>query len=176
MITCVICCQTCYRNYRNITFKDDNALPRCPCFKNYYCTVCKNKCHWSVHKNLKYEFVEYMEEETVTLKDMEAYYYDCKKQLEVTRQLLMYSKSDIIKLNLECISTQQKIMANAIRLKEIALNKTVFESAEEYIDMLIIDEKDLHKEGWQTRVKEMEIVKEHQKKLLEIFQGKSELL
>ena len=38
------------------------------------------------------------------------------------------------------------------RLKEIALNKSVYESVEEHIDELIMNEKNKHKEGWQIRV------------------------
>ena len=134
MTTCLICQKTCHSG---CCIKDDDDKSGCACIKNDYCTVCKNKCHWSEHKNRPYEIVDYMDEEIVTLKDLKARYYDSKNQLDVKSQLLMGAKNDLIKLNLECITTQQEMMASVNRLKEIALNKTVFESVEEHIDELI---------------------------------------
>ena len=81
----------------------------------------------------------------------------------------MGAKNDLIKLNLECIQTQQEMMMSVNRLKEIALNKSIFESVEEHIDELIINEKNENKEGWQTRVTRLEIMKEQKKKLREIY-------
>ena len=115
-----------------------------------------------------------MDDETVTLEDLKVRYYDNKNKFDVKTQLLMGAKNDLIKLNLECISTQQEMMASVNRLKEIALNKTVYESVEEHIDELILNEKSEHKEGWQIRVQGLEVMKEQKKKLREISQGKNE--
>ena len=81
----------------------------------------------------------------------------------------MGAKNDLIKLNLECIQTQQEMMMSVNRFKEIALNKSIFESIEEHIDELIINEKNENKEEWQTRVTRLEIMKEQKKKLREIY-------
>ena len=171
MTTCLICQKTCHSG---CWIKDDDDKSGCACIKNDYCTVCKNKCHWREHKNRPYELVDYMSEETVTLEDLKARYYDNKNKFDVKSQLLMGAKNDLIKLNLECIATQQEMMTSVNRLKEIALNKTVYESVEEHIDELILNEKSEHKDGWQIRVQGLEVMKEQKKKLREISQGKNE--
>ena len=171
MTTCLTCQKTCHPG---CWIKDEDDKSGCACIKDNYCTVCKNKCHWSEHKNRPYELVDYMDEEIVTLEDLKARYYDNKNKFDVKTQLLMGAKNDLIKLNLECISTQQEMMSSVNRLKEIALNKTVFESVEEHIDELILNEKSEHKDGWQIRVQGLEVMKEQKKKLREISQGKNE--
>ena len=171
MTTCLICQKTCHAN---CCIKDDDDKSGCACIKDGKCIVCKNKCHWSEHKNRPYEIVDYMGEEVVTLQKLKDRYCNSKNNLDVKTQLLMGAKNDLIKLNLECIQTQQEMMMSVNRLKEIALNKSIFESVEEHIDELIINEKTEHKEGWQTRVTGLEIMKEQKKKLREISQGKNE--
>ena len=171
MTTCLICNKTCHR-YCSI--KDDDDKSGCACIKNDYCVVCKNRCHWSEHKNRPYELIDYMDEEIVTLEDLKSKYYDSKKQFDVKTQLLMGAKNDLVKLNLECITTQQEMMKSINRLKEIALNKTIFGSVEEHIDEMILNEKSEHKDGWQTRVQCLQVMKEQKKKLREISEGKNE--
>lgn len=171
MTTCLICQKTCHSG---CYIKDDDDKSGCACIRNNYCTVCKNKCHWKEHKNRPYELADYMDEEIVTLEDLKTRYYNSKNQFDVKTQLLMGAKNDLIKLNLECISTQQEMMISVNRLKEIALNKTVYESVEEHIDELILNEKSEHKDGWQIRVQGLQVMKEQKKKLREISQGKNE--
>ena len=171
MTTCLICNKTCHR-YCSI--KDDDDKSGCACMKNDYCTVCKNRCHWSEHKNRPYELVDYIDEEIVTLEDLKSKYYDSKKQFNDKTQLLMGAKNDLVKLYLECITTQQEMMKSINRLKEIALNKTIFGSVEEHIDEMILNEKSEHKDGWQTRVQDLQVMKEQKKKLREISEGNNE--
>lgn len=171
MTTCLICNKTCHSG---CNIKDDDNKSGCACIKDDYCTVCKNRCHWSEHKNRPYELVDYMDEEIVTLEDLKSRYYDSKKQFDVKTQLLMGAKNDLVKLNLECITTQQEMMKSINRLKEIALNKTIFGSVEEHIDEMILNEKNEHKDGWQTRVHGLQVMKAQKKKLREISEGNNE--
>jgi hypothetical protein len=76
MTTCVICQKTCHPG---CYIKDDDDKSGCACIKNDYCTVCKNRCYWSEHKNRDYEIVDYMEEEEVTLEKLKTRYFDNKK-------------------------------------------------------------------------------------------------
>ena len=46
------------------------------------------------------------------------------------------------------------------KLLQISLNKSAFESVEEHIDELIQNEKSEHQQGWQYRVKTLEIMKQ----------------
>ena len=171
MTTCLICQKTCHPG---CCIKEDENKSGCACIKDDYCTVCKNKCHWSEHHNRPYELVDYMADEIVTLEDLKTRYYDNKNKLDVKTQLLMGAKNDLIRLNLECVTTQQEMMKSVNRLKEIALNPYIFDSVEEHIDELILNEKNEHKDGWQTRVIGLQAMKEQKKKLREISQGKNE--
>ena len=110
-----------------------------------------------------------MAEEVVTLNELKNKYCSSKCDLDMKTQLLMGAKNDLINLNLECMTTQDLITKIINRLKEIALNKTVFESSEEHIQLLIENEKSEHKEGWQTRIEGLELLKNQKKILREVY-------
>ena len=63
-------------------------------------------------------------------------------------------------------------MKNTINeLKRIALNKDVFDSAEEHLDLLIENEKFEQKPGWQKRIEAFNLLKRQKRKLREIYHG-----
>ena len=62
--------------------------------------------------------------------------------------MLQNMKSELISLNKECLDTQDLITEGINRLKKIALNKSVFATSEEYIEMLIQCEKQERNEGY----------------------------
>ena len=100
-----------------------------------------------------------MAEEVVTLDELKKKYCDSKSDLDTKTQLLLGAKQDLINLNIECINTQDLITKSINRLQQITLNKTVFESSEEYIELLIETEKSECKEGWKTRIEELKLLK-----------------
>ena len=77
---------------------------------------------------------------------------------------------------MECLETQEDITKSINLLHKIALNKSVFESAEEHIDLLIEVEQAEHKPGWQNRVHGLNILKDEKRMLREVYQGKNESL
>ena len=133
MITCLVCNKTCYRNS---TIKDDDEEFKCGCFKNGYCTVCKNKCHWTEHKNRPYELVEFMDEEVVTLEDLKKKYYDSQNHLSVKIQILKGVLNEMNKLKLDCDKNQQEIMKSINILKEIIFDKSSLEPIEEELEKM----------------------------------------
>ena len=171
MTTCMTCSTTCHKY---CCIADDGDKSGCSCITNNYCVVCKGKCHWTQHKNRPYYYEDYLEEEIVTLDELKKKYCDSKSDLDTKTQLLMGAKNDLINLNIECINTQDLITKSINRLQEIALNKTVFESSEEHIELLIENEKSEHKEGWQTRIEGLELLKQQKKMLREIYLGENE--
>lgn len=171
MTTCMICSTTCHK-YCSIA--DDRDKRGCECISGDYCIRCKNKCHWTQHINRPYYYEDYMEEETIILTELKQKYCDSKSNLDTKTQLLMRAKKDLVNLNMECINTQDLITKSINRLQEIALNKTVFESSEEHIDLLIETEKSEHKEGWKTRIEGLELLKQQKRMLREIYQGENQ--
>ena len=114
-----------------------------------------------------------MDEEVVIFDDLKKKYCDSKSDLDKKTQLLLGAKQYLINLNIECINTQDLITKSINRLQQIALNKTVFESSEEYIELLIETEKSELKEGWQTRIEGLKILKHRKKMLREIYKGEN---
>ena len=171
MTTCMTCSTTCHKN---CGIADDSGKRYCDCIEKDYCKFCRGKCHWTQHKNRPYYYEDYMEEEVVTLNDLKKKYCDSKSDLDTKTQLLIGAKDDLINLNIECINTQDLITKTINRLQEIALQKTVFESSEEHIDLLIENEKSEHKEGWQTRIEGLELLKQQKKMLREIYHGENQ--
>ena len=173
MTTCMICSTTCHK-YCDIS--DDSDISRCACIENNYCIKCKNKCHWTQHKLRPYYYEDYMDEEVVIFDDLKKKYCDSKSDLDIKTQLLLGEKQDLINLNIECINTQDLITKSINRLQQIALNKTVFESSEEYIELLIEKEKSELKEEWQTRIKGLKLLKQHKRMLREIYKGENQMM
>ena len=171
MTTCMTCSTTCHKN---CGIADDSNKRNCDCIEKDYCKFCRGKCHWTQHKNRPYYYEDYMEEEVVTLNDLKKKYCDSKSDLDTKTQLLIGAKDDLINLNIECINTQDLITKTINRLQEIALQKTVFESSEEHIDLLIENEKSEHKEGWQTRIEGLELLKQQKKMIREIYHGENQ--
>ena len=53
MTTCMTCSTTCHKYCR---ISDDSDKSGCACISNNYCIKCKNKCHWTKHKNRPYYY------------------------------------------------------------------------------------------------------------------------
>ena len=61
-------------------------------------------------------------------------------------------------------------------MKEIALNKSVFATSEEYIDLLIQNERSECKEGYEIRIQGLQLLKKQKKTLREIYERKNSSL
>ena len=172
--TCLTCTKTCHGT---CCIADDDRKAGCAAMdSNGYCEYCPKKCHWTVHKNRPYILEDVMEDKVITLEDLKKRYYNSKDQLSVKKQLFQGAREDLIELNLECLQTQEDITKSINLLHKIALNKSVFESAEEHIDLLIEVEQSEHKPGWQNRVHGLNILKEEKRILREVYQGENESL
>ena len=117
-----------------------------------------------------------MAEEVVTLDELKKKYCDTKSDFDKKTQLFLGAKQDLTNLNVECTNTQDLITKSINRLQQITLNKTVFESSEEYIELLIETEKSEHKKGWQTRIEGLELLKQQKKMLREIYKGENQMM
>ena len=135
------------------------------------CMYCPKKCSWQEHKNRDYILEDIMEDKTITLEELKKRYYDSKNELSMIKQLFNGAREELVKLNIECLETQDSITTIINHLHKIALNKSVFESAEEHLDLLIEKEKSEHKLGWQARIEGYLILKEEKKMLREVYQG-----
>ena len=177
--TCLICCRTCHDN----CCLPDEQKYNCAAMKrdkyniyNARCAVCKNKCFWNQHKNLPFIYREEYVEEIVTLDALKKLYYDSKNDLDTKTQLILGAKKDLIDLNMHCLDIQDLITKGINRLKEIALNKSVFATSEEYIDLLIQTEMSENKPGYEIRIEGLKLLKNQKRALREIYEKKNNQL
>ena len=139
------------------------------------CVICP-KCHWTIHINWAYiikEKVSYVDAEFAELKQK---YSNSKSSLSVKTQMLHNLKLELISLNKECLDTQELITEGINRLKEIALNKSVFATSEEYIEMLIQGEKQEHNEGYEVRIQGLQMLLKQKRMLREVYEKKNKKL
>lgn len=174
--TCLVCSHTCHSN---CSYEDDEKYDCCAMVgnkNNAHCVKCPGKCHWTQHKNLPYIYEEEEYNKTVTLNELKKLYYDSKSELDTKTQLINGAKKDLLKLNKDCLDTQDLITQGINRLKEIALNKSVFATDEEYIDLLIQTEKSDMKPGYDVRIEGLLMLKKQKKTLREIYEKKNSQL
>ena len=70
-----------------------------------------------------------------------------------------------------CLKLQEEVKKHIDKLKKIALNKSSFESSEDYINEIIITEKQEHKPGWEARVSSYEELKKKHKMIRDAYNG-----
>lgn len=137
-----------------------------------YCDSCKGKCHWSSHINCPYIIEERAYEVEGEFAELKKKYTDSKCGLSVKTQMLRNLKKELINLNKECLDTQELITEGINKLKEIALNKSVFSTSEEYIEMLIQGEKQEQKEGYQIRIEGLQMLLKQKQVLRDVYENK----
>jgi len=170
--TCLKCLRTCHPA---CYISEDKNKKKCSAMdKKGYCIYCPNKCHWSEHKNQNYIIDYVMEEKTITYEELKKRYDICTNNISEQKKLFYATKKDLIEIKTDCLKTQDEMIKSINLLYKKALNKSVFESAEEYIDLLIEEEKAEHKTGWQSRVDGLMLFKKEKKMLKEIYQGENQ--
>ena len=92
-----------------------------------------------------------------------------KSYLDTKIKLFKELKNELINIDNECINTQEQIIKSINRLKQIALNKNELELAEEYIELLIENEKCEQKLDYKARIEQLEHLKQKKILLKEIY-------
>lgn len=170
---CKQCGVTCHED---CGCSNEHKYNCCSMNSNGYCNICANKCHWSVHINVPYIIKEKTIEVEAEFEDLKKKYTSSKSNLSVKTQMLQNFKIELISLNKECLDTQDLITEGINRLKEIALNKSVFATSEEYIEMLINGEKQEQNEGYQIRIEGLQMLLKQKRILREVYEKKNKKL
>ena len=168
--SCLICSHTCHP----LCYIESNDKKRdCTAINKSTgkCEVCKGRCEWSMHENRDFYWEEYEIAVQKTDKDLKKKYVKKESEKSAKEQILEGVERDISKLNIKLISIQEEMKNKINELKKIALNKDVFESAEDHIDLLIENEKFEQKKNWKKRVEAFNILKRQKKLLKEIYHG-----
>lgn len=166
---CLKCNLTCHKN---CIYADDNDKINCCAMKDGNCTVCKLKCKWEDHKNMRY-IIEY------TVEKVKTTFYEKKRRYENAKGLKMKNQSFLEKLTEDVENLFEEVGLKMIkmkecksRLKKIALRPDPL-STTEHIDLMIEAEKRETKPGYEKRInmlynfKEKALIDENFKKFNE---------
>ena len=96
--------------------------------------------------------------------------------MDTKTQLLQGDKNDLIALNKDCLDTECLMAEGIGGLQEIALNKSVFATSEEYIDLLIQTERSECKPSYAVRIEGLNLLKNKKKTLREIYEKRNRQL
>ena len=166
--TCLICNKTCHSQCE---IADDDEKHKCTSMdENGFCKICPKKCKWDEHKNRNYILEETFKEETIVFDDLKKRYFELENELSIKMELFNEKKQELANFYNELLNCKESISLSMNKLKNLALKKTI-ESEEEFFNMLIEVEKSEHKPDWQTRIRYLEILKNKNKLLTEMYNG-----
>ena len=153
--TCTECDKTCHTS---CIFANDSDKQRCCVMSSGHCTVCPKKCHWTKHQNLPYILEWYTEEQEKTLDDLKAKYDEANKGKLDKEKIMQGLLQDLNQSNERVAFLVVRMKKCRQRLDEIAMRPNTLPN-EEYLQMMIENEKNNQQPGWQGRVAGLERLK-----------------
>ena len=164
------CNRTCHKN---CSFSDNADKKRCCAIdrKTGKCKRCDKHCDWSCHKNLPYIFEYYEAEETKTYDNLKKEFCDSKSKVPAFQQILLGLETKYDDKFIECFEICDKLNKSVNELKKIALNANSNQKTEEYIKLLIENEKRLQGDGWVERKSKLEEIKNYHHLIAGLIEG-----
>ena len=152
---CTVCEMTCHEN---CPIANDDQKGDCLAMSDQFCTVCPKNCHWSKHKNQPFTYVSQGKLEIMTIEKLKDRYKE-KGRLAITSKELISKltrKIETAKSNIVILA--DKASRSIAKLGKIALRPSPL-STTEYIDELILGEREGGKPRWRERVEQLKKVK-----------------
>jgi len=100
-------------------------------------------------------------------------YNDSIRTISQKTQIIQGLKKELININKEFLNTQDLITKDINRLKEVALNKSVFGIFEANIELLIEYERVGRREGYKGRIKGLEMLLKQRQIIKEVLEKKN---
>ncbi|XP_075254073.1 uncharacterized protein LOC142345706 isoform X3 [Convolutriloba macropyga] len=159
-------CQQCNRTcHLNCKYANDQEKAKCSAMDSEgYCKICTpaqgGKCHWSVHFNMAYYFLF---KERVVEKRAEDLFNKYKQATDrkIDAETLLAKIGDTFtNIQGEVIWQTNEIRKCLAQLGEIALKPSPLTTLD-YIDQMIVAEKDTCQPGWRERVYQLENARQH---------------
>ncbi|XP_053569240.1 uncharacterized protein LOC128659694 [Bombina bombina] len=166
-------CQKCHFTcHFPCSHGDDNMKIQCSAMQNGYCTICPDKCVWSVHFNQKYRWIYEELKEKRTYEEIKNNFEKASGEVMTTEKILTELNDDykIVRQNMFILINRAS--QSLKRLHEIALRPDPLTTTE-YIDMMIESEKQEVKPGYQERTKSLTDVKEMAELIKKIEKGEA---
>lgn len=153
--TCLRCNFTCHENY---AFANDDDKRSCCAMRHGSCTVCKEHCHWSQHKNVPYIIRYKKDTEKRTSEELKLKYETAVSGRTKTQGMIDQLEAYLVKVHTTVMGMIVKAQESLRRLDEIALKPNALTQLQ-YLELLNESEKNEAKPGWKQRVQYSEEAK-----------------
>lgn len=152
---CIRCSSTCHYPCK---IPDDDNKFYCGAMEDGNCTICKDRCVWSEHKNTGTRFVLVYQMVQRTLDELKMKFDCASNGKAAVEEMIASHNHQLEEAHAELHEMIDESRQCLERLDEIALKPNPL-SQVEYIQLLIETEKHQGKEGWLERVKYLEDTK-----------------
>lgn len=167
--TCLTCNRTCHQS---CIYADDADKVRCASMdRTGHCTVCPLHCIWSIHKNVPYIIKHTMMNRKVRSEQLYQRYTKYQSDKTLSQQVLEGTLMEFINLQSRVVECIQSVYQSVSRLREIALLPSSL-SVPDYLDLMIVAEREERRAGFLSRIKHLAMLKEQQELVSQI--GNSE--
>lgn len=147
---CLSCCFTCHE----ICIYSNNADKKsCSAMRGENCRVCPDKCHWTKHENtpFRYKYFDEMIRVKRTHENLKERYLSATSEKSKAENMISSTEVILVQLQAKVYKVVERTRRSMQRLKEIALKPNPL-SEIEYLKLLVENEKEEQKSGWQRRV------------------------
>jgi hypothetical protein len=117
-------------------------------------------------------FERYEVEEPRTYENLKSEFYNSKSKVPEFQQILLGLESNYDNKFIECFEICDKLNKSVNELKRIALNANSNQRTEEYINLLIENEKRTQSQGWVERNTKLEEIKKYHHMIAGLISGK----
>ncbi|XP_053571490.1 uncharacterized protein LOC128661236 [Bombina bombina] len=169
---CVTNCQQCnFTCHYPCGIAEDCKKDSCVAMTKGYCTICPNKCVWTVHYDLRYRWVYEENKEKRTYEDIKKIYAKTSGENLTTEKIYQELQNEYYAANQEVLHLINKSLNILKHLDEISLRPNTMTTTE-YIDLMKKSEKQEAKPGHQKRIQSLSEVLENAMIMEKITMGK----
>ncbi|XP_069073521.1 uncharacterized protein [Pleurodeles waltl] len=154
-------CQKCHHTcHYPCQIPDDSKKYGCRAMDgNKTCRICPGHCIWSVHFNQKYKWIYEIEIETGTYQELKDNYEKARGEVMTAEGIFQQLNEELACVEEKVVDLIDELLRCLQRLEEIALKPNPL-STPEYIDLLILSEKEEAKPGYMERIQSLMAIKE----------------
>ncbi|KAH3701082.1 hypothetical protein DPMN_076066 [Dreissena polymorpha] len=153
--TCIFCEFTCHLICSRA---EDRKKKGCMVMKKGSCTICPKSCDWSFHKNRPFKYILVRQEVEKTYVEMKKKYESASNEALNQKQVVQLKLNEVIELFKQMEDLIHKVTSCNDRLAAIALRPTQC-SREDYINMMIENQKHEHNPGFMERIQALNELK-----------------
>lgn len=165
---CTTFCTACNQYCHDPCWICSKDKGKCSSMTDGYCTVCRNKCHWTQHADKYTRSVKIMKKITYKKKDLIKKYSKGKSKLSTQEKLFNGLKEEYEHEEKDCYEIIKDLTLVVNQLKEIALNQKSYITTDDYIDEMILGIEADKKDMWQEKVKSLNEMKQKKELIRDI--------